>query len=256
MNVEQRRLEKGKGQKGPLTLPGCASNAHAGVPLFFLFPAFFLLFCFICVPRWSNASVHAGQRIVDRIVAAIEGEPVTASELADLGKFQQLLGGAAPDEKELLRRRVELWIISSDAQAARFPPPAAAEIQREITRLRGQFASPADYQARLEELGLRSESVHRLLEQQFLTARYLDARFRPAVQVDESQIELYFRDELAPALAKCGQPLPALDTVRQEIRELLMQRGISERAGRWLDETRARTRVVLHGARDVTDTPR
>jgi len=208
--------------------------------------AFLLLLALLCfsLPLPMGA---AAQSVVDRIVATIEGEPVTASELADLGRFQQLNGGPATNEAELLRRRVEQWIISADAGGSRFPRPEDADVERELARLQGQFPSPEAYQARLRELGLRPESVKQLLAQQIYLARYVDARFRPTVQVEESQIAAYYRGELAQQLAARGQPLPALDQVREQIRELLLQRGISERAGRWLDENRLRVKVVLHG---------
>ena len=210
----------------------------------------FLLFIgLICNQSWRQpVSVWAAQRVVDRIVATIEGEPVTASELADLGKFQQLQGGAAAEEKELLRRRIEIWIVLADAQAARFPAPPAADVDRELARLSSQAGTPAAYQARLRELGLRAESVRRLMEQQLSVARYLDARFRPIAQVDSQQVEAYYRNELARELAARGQSLPPFDAVRDKIYELLIQREISERAGRWLDENRARTHVVVLGA--------
>ncbi len=190
----------------------------------------------------------APQRVVDRIVATIEGAPVTASELAELGKFQQLNGGAAADEKELLRRRIEQWIISTDARSSRFPRPSAQEVEGELARLQAQFASPVAYAARLRALELRPESVRALLETQIYLARYLDARFRPTVQVDAQQIETYYRAELLPSLAAQGKTLPPLEDVSERIRELLTQRQISERAGRWLDESRERVRVVLPGA--------
>ncbi len=204
------------------------------------------LFAFIGVHlRLPSAGA---QRVVDRIVATIEGEPVTASELAELGKFQQMNGGAAADEKELLRRRVEQWIILTDAQGSRFPKPSAEDVDQEMARIKAQFASPDAYEARLRALGLRAESVRALVETQLYLARYLDARFRPTVQVDAQQIETYYRKELLPQLEAKGSEAPPLDDVSEQIRELLTQRQISERAGRWLDENRERVHVVLHGA--------
>jgi hypothetical protein len=211
---------------------------------FRLAPLLVTAFMWISLPFAATAA----QRLVDRIVATIEGEPVTASELADLGKFQQLQGGPPAEEKELLRRRIEIWIVLADAQAARFPAPAAADVQSELDRLSAQVGTPEAYQARLRELGLRAESARRLMAQQLWVARYLDARFRPTAQVDEKQVQAYYQNDLAKELAARGQSLPPFDTVRDKILELLIQREMSERAGRWLDENRARTRVVVRNS--------
>jgi hypothetical protein len=198
-----------------------------------------LLFSFLALA----AGAATTQQVVDRIVATIEGEPVTQSELVELGRFQQLTGGPLQNERELLARCVEQWIVAQEAQAARLARPAAADVDREATRLAAQFPTPAAYAARLHELGLTPAAVRRLLERQLFLARYLDARFRPAVQVDAQHIETYYRGDLTRALAAQGRELPPLDAVREQIRELLTQREISERAGRWLDDSRSRIRV-------------
>ena len=63
--------------------------------------------------------------------------------------------------------------------------------------------------------------------------------------MDDAQIERYYREELTPSLAARGEKVPPLDEVREQIRELLVQRSISQRAGRWLEETRPRLRIEI-----------
>ena len=196
------------------------------------------------------------QVVVDRIVATIEGEPITASEIADLGKLQRLTGNFAPDEKELLRRRIEQWIIAADARNSRFPPPQSTEIDREVEEVMRDFPSREAFDARLRELGLRQESLRQLLGDRLWLARHLDSRFRPTVQIDDAQIEGYYHGDLAKQMAARGQSLPPLDDVREQIREVLVQREISERAGRWLDESRDRIRVTILGGKKAAEAPR
>jgi len=247
MNADKRRCKMVLGSRNGSCVEGAQRCRALWKWVRLPYLTFLILSAFIFVHLRLPLTYAAPQRVVDRIVATIEGVPVTASELADLGRFQQLNGGAPTDEKELLRRRIEQWIIAADAEGSRFPRPSEEEVERELVRLTGQFASPAAYQARLRELGLRAVSVKQLLAQQIYLARYLDARFRPTVQVEEAQIAAYYQGELAQQVQARGQSLPPLDSVREQIRELLLQRQISERAGRWLDENRARVKVVLHG---------
>jgi len=218
----------------------------------FLFSLFYFLFtvagCFALAGPYP-------QIVVDRIVATVEGEPITASELADLGKLQRLTGGAAPEEKELLRRRIEQWIIATDARNSRFPPPQSAEIDREVAEVMRDFPSREAFEARLRELGLRQESLRQLLGDRLWLARHLDSRFRPTVQIDDAQIEGYYHGDLAKQMAARGQSLPPLDDVREQIREVLVQREISERAGRWLDESRDRIRVTILGGKKAAAAP-
>ncbi len=87
--------------------------------------------------------------------------------------------------------------------------------------------------------------VRRMVARQIYLARYLDYKFRPSVQVDDPAIEMYYNKELVPALAAKNQTPPPLDNVREEIREVLVQRGITERASSWFEETKSRLNIEI-----------
>lgn len=186
----------------------------------------------------------SAQLVVDRIVARIEDDIITLSEVRELGRYQQLIEGRAGSDDRLLAELIDQWIVNSEATAARFPRPIEAEINRELDGLEKQFASPEAYRARLRELGL-SAAVRRIVERQLYLVRYLDYKFRPAAQVDAEAIEKYYREQLTPQLTAAGQTVPPLDSVEDEIRELLTERQIGERTSRWLDETRSRLKIEL-----------
>jgi hypothetical protein len=75
--------------------------------------------------------------------------------------------------------------------------------------------------------------------------RYLDYKFRPSVQVEPAQIDVYYKTELLPELAKKNQPAPSRAEVEDQIREVLVQRGISSLTASWLDETKSRLKIEL-----------
>lgn len=185
------------------------------------------------------------QQVVDRIVARIEDDIITLSEVRELGRYQQLVEGRAGSDDRLLAELIDQWVVNSEATAARFPRPIEAEVDRELDGLGKQFASPEAYRARLRELGLSAAAVRRIVERQLYLMRYLDYKFRPAAQVDAEAIEKYYREQLTPQLTAAGQTVPPLESVEDEIRELLTERQIGERTSRWLDETRSRLKIEL-----------
>lgn len=191
----------------------------------------------------------AGQQVVDRIIARLDNDILTLSELRELERFQRLVEGRAADEDALLRQLLEQWIVENEAAATRFPRPTAERVEQELTRLAGQFGSADDYRARLAESGLTESAVRRLLERQLYLGAYLDYRFRPAVSIEDAEIESYYRSELVPRLAAEGREPPPLSQVAERIRELLVEREISARAAEWLEESRARLRVEYVGLR-------
>ena len=188
------------------------------------------------------------QQVVDRIAARVEGDIITLSELRELGGYQQLVQGRAESDDRLLAELIDQWIVNAEATAARFPRPIEAEVNREIERAEKQFASPEAYRQRLGEIGLSVAAVRRLVERQLYLARYLDYKFRPAVHVDSAAMERYYAEDLVPALKARGQAVPPLESVQDQIRELLIERGISQRAARWLDETRSRIKIEIEPA--------
>ncbi len=206
--------------------------------VFSMFAAAVILGAWCVVPARS-------QQVVDRIVARVEDDILTQSELRELGRFQQLVQGRAESGDKLLVELIEQWAIHTEAAAAHFPHPIDAEVDGAVQRLEAQAGGPQAYQARLRELQLPAAAVRRFVERQLYLSRYLDYKFRPVAQVDSAAVEKYYREELLPPLAARGQPAPPLDRVQDQIRELLTQRGISERAARWLEETKSRLKIKI-----------
>ncbi len=183
--------------------------------------------------------------VVDGIAARVEDDIITESEVRELSGFQELVEGHAAPRNKVLDELIDQWIIRTEANAALFPHPAEVQVNRELERLQQQFKSPEAFHARLRELGLDEAAVRRLLRQELFLTRFLDYRFRPTEQVNQSQAEDYYHQELVPQLAARGQPLPPLEEVENQIREVLMQRAINDRATRWLDDSRSRLKIDI-----------
>ena len=191
----------------------------------------------------SAPSAPQGGRVVDRIVARIEGDIILQSQVRELGAFKQLLEGHAESDDQLLSELIEQWMVQTEAAASHFPDPAQTEVDSEMTRLAASFASPEAYSAKLRELELSAEEVRRMLTRQIYIERYLDYKFRPTVQIEAADIDAYYKNELLPELAKQKQPAPRQADVEEQIREVLVQRGISNLAAKWLDETKSRLKI-------------
>jgi peptidyl-prolyl cis-trans isomerase SurA len=191
-----------------------------------------------------QAGAQSG-RVIDRIVARIEGDIILLSQVRELGAFQQLVEGKAESDDRLLDELIEQWIVQTEATQSRFPQPAQSEVDRELGRLVAKFGSPEAYAAKLRELGLSAEQVRELLARQIYVERYIDYKFRPSVQIKSEDIQNYYQKELLPELAKTNQPAPRLADVEGEIREVLTQRAITDLATKWLDDTKSRLKIEV-----------
>jgi parvulin-like peptidyl-prolyl isomerase len=193
----------------------------------------------------GGSSSPQSARLVDRIVARIEGDIILQSQVRELGAFQELIEGHAESDDKLLEELIEQWVVETEATAAHFPQAVQSEVDRELARLMGQFSNPEKYASRVSELGLSAAQVRRLLSRQIYDERYIDYKFRPSVQVQPADIDAYYKKELLPELAKKNQPAPAPASVEEQIRELLIQRGISDLTVKWLDDTKSRLKIEI-----------
>jgi hypothetical protein len=191
----------------------------------------------------TAASAGAAQQVVDRVAARIENDIILESEIRELGQYQQLLEGHAEPEAQRLDRLIDQWIVRTEAEVARFPKPTQTEIDAELERARKMFPSAEIFAQHLRDSGLADTSLRRIVGQQLHLTRYLDSRFRAAVQVEPSAIEVYYHDEFVSRLKKTGAGVPPLEDVRYQIREILVERGINEQASRWLGESRSRLHI-------------
>jgi parvulin-like peptidyl-prolyl isomerase len=182
-------------------------------------------------------------RVVDRIVARIEGDIILLSQVRELGAFQQLVEGKAESDDGLLAELIEQWIVQTEATESRFPQPAKSEVDRELARLAAQFTSDEDYKTKLSELGLSATEVRQLLARQIYIERYIDYKFRPSVQIKSEDVQNYYQNELLPELAKKNEAAPRRTDVEGQILELLTQRAITDLATKWLDDTKSRLKI-------------
>jgi hypothetical protein len=202
-------------------------------------------FALLCLLAAGLAHSARAQQLVDRIVATVEGDVITLSEVRELGAFNRLTGQSQLSDHELLQRLINQWIVVSEATASRFPASSQAQLDIAYNQLVAEFPSPEAYRARLRELGLDDAAVRRQLERQLFLARYLDQKYRFLVRVEQPSVDAYYREVFAPRLQARGEKPPPLDAVREQVREILTQQEITRLAERWLDESRARLRIEL-----------
>ena len=199
----------------------------------------------VFMPAIAAPQTSAQGQVVDAIVARVEDDIITLSEMRELAAYQQLVDGRSQTDEELRSELIEQWVVNNEASSARFPLPAQSEVDREVARVANSFGSPAAYRERLVSAGLTTESLRRIITLQLYLARYLDYKFRASVQVTAAAIENYYHDHLAPELEAKGQQPPPLASLTDQIRELLIEQGVNDRTAAWFDETKQRLKIEL-----------
>ncbi|HXR32726.1 MAG TPA: hypothetical protein VN830_03400 [Verrucomicrobiae bacterium] len=183
------------------------------------------------------------QEVIDRVAARVENDIILASDIRALGRYQLFIDGKSESDAQLLDRLIDQWIVRSEANAARYPQPSDEEVQRSLARLKRTYSSPAEFEDRRAQSGMSSEELLAMLKSQLYLSNYLDTRFRPSIQVEEKDVEEFYKTRVVPRAEARGQTPPTLEAARDFIQEALVQRAINEQADRWLKESRSRIRV-------------
>jgi hypothetical protein len=191
----------------------------------------------------SAGSLLRAQEVVDRIAARVEGDVILLSEIQELARYQLLMEGKSESDEQILNRLIDQWVVRNEANLARFPAPSDEDIDRSMERLKRSFSSPEEFEARKKQSDFSDQELRHMLRSQLFLSNYLDARFRPSIQIADKDIEDFYKTRVVPRAESRGQTAPTLEAARDYIQEALVQRAINEQADKWLKESRPRLRV-------------
>ena len=181
----------------------------------------------------------AGAEIIDRIAVTVDNEPIAQSQVMAELRMTALLNGEKPDVTAAARRQaagrlVEQTLIRREMQLTQYPGPGPAEVDK--------LVQAVDKEA-LKSYGVSADELRRALERQAAVLRFIDLRFRPEVQVTESDIRLYYDTVLVPECQKKNIAPPAYDEARSQCEEAITGQRVDKRVDSWLSEMKARTRI-------------
>jgi hypothetical protein len=73
--------------------------------------------------------------------------------------------------------------------------------------------------------------------------RFVDFRFRPGIQVQDSDVQEYYKQQVATWQKEGMQSIPSFGEARGQIEEILTQQRIDEAMNQWLSEVRMQVSV-------------
>jgi hypothetical protein len=149
-----------------------------------------------------SAVVEAPEgRVIDQVVAVIEGQVLTRSELEFETRVVLVQRGALqaavePLDEEALKAGLELAInlrlqvLSADRLEAF--PTEQAEVEARLARFRALFESEEAFQSFLARSGAELKLLTEVLRRRVRAERILDSRILPRVQVSEPEVRRYY----------------------------------------------------------------
>src|SRR5580692_6317945 len=203
-------------------------------------------------------------QVIDRIIATVNGHIILQSDWDEALCYEALLTHRTltqftdDDRRAVLDRLIDQELLREQMKSADFSHATDAEVATRIADARKyypQATSSEAWQALLAQYHLTEKDLLARVRQQIDVMRLVDARLRPAVQIDSKSIEEYYRDQFVPKLKQSGASEVPLAEVSAKIRELLTEQKVSELLVSWLQTLRSEGQVRIPGVTPSANDP-
>jgi hypothetical protein len=190
--------------------------------------------------------------IIDRIAVSVGNRVITATDLDREIRITAFLNNAKPDfsaanKRKTAERMVDQTLIRSEIEISRYLLPTAGEVDAALKALKDRYPDEAAYRGALSQHGISEDELRTMLLWQLTLVRFIDARFRPGIQISAEQIQKYFNEHVRPSLEQAHPGKPAsLDDYREGIEQTLTGEAANQQVEQWLKDARGRTRIDYH----------
>ncbi len=183
--------------------------------------------------------------LVDHIVAAVNNEVITASELAQVVALNNQLGGAGGQDVSALRTEtlnglITRLLLVQEARRLRFVEVTDQEINGELEKLKKRFPSEAAYAAFLKTQDLTEQELARLLGERLLVERFVEKKVGLFVRVSPDEAQAYFDAHPAEFQGKRFQ------NVQKAITTYLMDQKTGQHLDQYVSELRAKADIRIN----------
>jgi parvulin-like peptidyl-prolyl isomerase len=205
---------------------------------------------FLLAPALASSAL-AGE-VIDGIVATVNRQPIFQSDWEEAIAFEALMQQkpvgqmTQADCLKALQRLIDRQLLETQMGGETFLQPSNEELDKDIVKLRAQFASGVDdrsWQKLLADYGLTPAALKDHLRTEVRVMNLVEVRLRPNVHVQPEEIESYYQNQLLPDLQATGGTAVTLNEVEPRIRELLVQRHMDELLDAWLHNLRQQAEI-------------
>jgi len=210
------------------------------------------------------APLAARADVIDRIIATVNGHIILQSDWDEALCLEALLRNRNPgqftddERRAVLDRLIDQELLREQMTSGEFAHATDAEVSARVQDARKQYpqaATTEGWQALLAQFHLTEKLLLSHVRQQIDLMRLVDARLRPAVEIDSKSIEAYYRDQFIPKLKQSGVAEPPLEEVSAKIRELLTEQKVDEMLVSWLQTLRSEGHVRLPDGSPYSNNP-
>lgn len=187
----------------------------------------------------------AGAELIDRIVASVNNDVISLSELRQAVTFNRILSGGTEAgrklETETLEGLINRKLLLQEAYRLRYVEVTDQDAAAEVAKLRTRLGSEQAFRDLLERAAMTEEKLSRLLGERLLVERFVDKKIGLYARINRDEAEQYYRDHAAEFPGK------RFPEVQKQITALLTRQKMLQQLDQYIAELRARADVRING---------
>jgi hypothetical protein len=106
-------------------------------------------------------------------------------------------------------------------------------------QVRSRYKTEDEYKQALAQYKIKDADLRQTLEWQATFLDFVDQRFRPGIQIPQSEIREYYDQQVAQNPGK----LPPFEEAKEKIEEILTAQRVDNALDRWLGQARTQARM-------------
>ncbi len=191
---------------------------------------------------FSPTAAHA--ELLDHIVAAVNNEVITESELKQAVALNVRFGKPEKDrktlEEETLNGLITRRLLVQEARRLKFVEVSEQETAGEVEKLKARFGSDAAYSDFMKEHDLSQKELARMLGEQLLVKKFVEKKVGLFVRVTREDAQSYFEAHQSEFPGK------QFSDVQKNIIARLTDEKISQQLDQYIAELRSKADIRIN----------
>ncbi len=197
----------------------------------------------------AAGTLLASAIVIDRIAVVIGKSIVKQSDIDRDTRVTEFLNGEPLNlgiaaRKAATNRLIDQVFIRREIMLGDYPEATQQDAERQLSQIRkDKYKTDEAFSQALHRYGLDPVEIRSQFQWQLTVLQFIDARFRPAAYVSDTEVQKYYQEHLAALKRQTGRS--SLGDLRQDITNIIAGEKVNKLFFDWLD-TQRKTAAITY----------
>jgi hypothetical protein len=188
------------------------------------------------------AAWRSPAEVIDRIAIVVDRDVITAEQLDEEIRVTAMLNQQSvvrdlQTRRQAAARLLEQNLVRHEMELNQFPLPDAGAVDRLYAETADELGGASAMPGLLRKYQLTEAAVRDHLRFQLTLLKYINFRFRPDVEVTDSDVRERYAREMAKWPKANGEP-PSLEASRAALEKTIADERVDQALSLWLENTK------------------